>query len=209
MMSLDAFMRQFGDDEACRSYLSELRWPSGFCCPRCDSNRHCYIESRHVHECLDCHAQISVTSGTVMHGTKLPLSYWMFTFCWIASGELCTARKLAATLQLNYRSASRMLRAVRMAMQHSNGFHPLSEAARKKPVRPQTEPVIEKAREISRRRALRFIRSVYRKVSPAYLQSYVDEYYFRFARNFYNKLALPVLVRAGLYLSFPGTQAYR
>ncbi|MGA7392361.1 MAG: transposase, partial [Terrimicrobiaceae bacterium] len=28
--------RRFSDDAACRQYLFELRWPTGFRCPRCE-----------------------------------------------------------------------------------------------------------------------------------------------------------------------------
>jgi len=27
--------RRFATEEACRKYLADLRWPSGFICPRC------------------------------------------------------------------------------------------------------------------------------------------------------------------------------
>ena len=32
LMELEAM---FSTEEACRQYLARLRWPKGFCCPRC------------------------------------------------------------------------------------------------------------------------------------------------------------------------------
>lgn len=32
----------------------------------------------HTQECADCHKQTSVTAGTVMHGSKLPLTVWLW-----------------------------------------------------------------------------------------------------------------------------------
>jgi transposase-like protein len=58
--------------------LAQLRWgPTGFRCPRCD-HRYAYtLRTRpRVRECRRCGRQISVTSGTLMHRTRLPLSHW-------------------------------------------------------------------------------------------------------------------------------------
>jgi len=33
--SLIDFQKRFPDDAACAAYLYELRWPDGFCCPKC------------------------------------------------------------------------------------------------------------------------------------------------------------------------------
>ncbi|CAH0122437.1 transposase [Paenibacillus sp. MSJ-34] len=192
-------MKQFDNDEACRSFLFDMRWSGSFFCPRCDSNRYSYIKTRQLYECLDCRAQISVTAGTVMHGTKLPLSYWIFTFCWVASEEPCTASRLAATLKLNYRSASRMLRAVRLAMKSCNGFHPLSHIKQpKESLQTEPEPIVECATKITLRKAQQFIRFVYRGVSSEYLQYYVDEYYFRRTRPTLFKQAVSNLLNAAL-----------
>jgi hypothetical protein len=71
--------------------------------------------------------QISVTAGTVMHGTKLPLQFWFLAIYIVASGENCSANQLAETLHLNYRTALRMLCLLRHAMRNDNGNHPLSD----------------------------------------------------------------------------------
>ena len=36
-MNLPKLIEQFGDDEKCRARLTELRWPKGVTCPRCQS----------------------------------------------------------------------------------------------------------------------------------------------------------------------------
>ena len=38
--SLLEFEKWFATEEACREYLVRLRWPEGFRCPRCGSDRH-------------------------------------------------------------------------------------------------------------------------------------------------------------------------
>lgn len=198
MISVAEFMRQFENEDACRTYLFQLRWSEGFRCPACDSDRYCELKGRRFYQCLDCRLQVSVTSGTVMHRTKLPLSYWLFTFCWIASGEPFSAQKLAATLQINYRSASRLLRLARIVMRQYNGIHPLSRMNEK-----GTEPLVEQAKTIMLGNAMQFIRSVYRRVAPRYLQSYVDEYYFRRNRSSCFRQLLMKLLKDGFRVTMP------
>ena len=60
-----------------------------------------------------------------MHRTKLPLRMWFLAMFLVASGKPCSARWMAMTFKVNYRSALGMLRKIRKAMRHMNGPHPL------------------------------------------------------------------------------------
>lgn len=72
------FQARFPDDSACVDYLAASRWPNGYQCPRCGGNRAWELKRRHLLECVSCHHQVSVTAGTVMHGTHLPLKLWFW-----------------------------------------------------------------------------------------------------------------------------------
>ena len=80
--SLIAFQRQFPDDGACSAWLFEQRWPDEFVCPGCGGQNHWMLEAKTLKtgaamiECAACHHQTSVTAGTVLHGSKLPLTVW-------------------------------------------------------------------------------------------------------------------------------------
>lgn len=77
--SLLEFQRQFPDEAACAAYLAKQRWPTGFVCPVCDGTRGWALETRQwTTECADCGRQTSVTAGTVMHRSKLPLTVWFW-----------------------------------------------------------------------------------------------------------------------------------
>lgn len=77
--SLLEFQRRFPDEGACAGYLRQLRWPEGFVCPACGGIRGWALATKaHTHECADCRKQTSVTAGTVMHGSKLPLTVWFW-----------------------------------------------------------------------------------------------------------------------------------
>lgn len=75
-LSLTDFMAQYGDEQQCRSFIFQVRWPKGFCCPECGYDKFCEIKSRKCFQCNRCHHQTSLLSGTIYEQTKLPLSKW-------------------------------------------------------------------------------------------------------------------------------------
>ena len=72
------FQRRFGSEEACRAYLFASRWPEGFVCPACDTQEVGAETGRHLWICTACGRQTSITAGTVMHKTRLPLRTWFW-----------------------------------------------------------------------------------------------------------------------------------
>ena len=76
-LSLSQFEETFSDEASCAAFLLERRWSAGFVCPGCEGKRAAALRSRaYTYECLDCGRQTSVTAGTVMHRSKLPLTTW-------------------------------------------------------------------------------------------------------------------------------------
>ena len=72
--SLLEFQRRFSDPAACAAWLTAQRWPDGFVCPACGSVRGWALATKAwTFECAACRRQTSVTAGTVLHGSKLPL----------------------------------------------------------------------------------------------------------------------------------------
>ena len=77
--SLIEFQRRFPDERACAAYLADARWPDGFRCPACGHDKGWELATKaFTWECAGCGKQTSVTAGTVMHGSKLPLTVWFW-----------------------------------------------------------------------------------------------------------------------------------
>jgi transposase-like protein len=112
------FQRRFSTEEACAEYLFKSRWPEGFVCPRCEGTKGYFIASRKLVECAACHAQTSLTAGTVMHNTKTPLMDWF----WLAQHVATLTPGISAwqarrQLGLHrYETAFNMLHKLRAAM---------------------------------------------------------------------------------------------
>src|SRR5205085_9816727 len=70
---------RFARESACAQYLFERRWPQGFVCPGCGGGRAWLLKTKvFTYECADCGRQTSVTAGTIMHASKLPLTLWFW-----------------------------------------------------------------------------------------------------------------------------------
>ena len=77
--SLLEFQQRFGDVAACAQYLAAARWPDGFVCPGCGGSKAWRLETKAwTYECTGCGRQTSVTAGTIMHHSKLPLTAWFW-----------------------------------------------------------------------------------------------------------------------------------
>src|SRR3989441_828725 len=79
--SLPEFQRVFPNDDACAKYLEMLRWPNGFVCPDCRWSGEPYrfaARSSVVLRCRQCKVNTSLTAGTVMQSTRMPLSTWFW-----------------------------------------------------------------------------------------------------------------------------------
>lgn len=107
----------FPSDDACLDYLDWLRWPDGFCCPHCGSVA-AGREATGRYRCRRCRRQVSVTSGTLFHRARTPLTVW-FEAVWLvtASKSGVSASHLHRVLPISsYQTAWTMLGKLRQVM---------------------------------------------------------------------------------------------
>lgn len=111
------FRDQFATEEACRHYVSALRWPNGFICPDCRETR-AWQMRRGLYWCRTCGYQVSVTAGTLFHDTHKPLRLW-FEAMWYVTNQKSgvSALGLQRVLGLgSYHTAWNWLHKLRRAM---------------------------------------------------------------------------------------------
>jgi len=116
------FQQWFPDEEACTKFLIQSRWPEGFVCPRCGYNEYFWIDTRKLLECKQCHYQASVTAGTIMHRSKMPLTLW-FHAAYLVSTLTPGLSALQFQRQVglsSYQTAFTMLHKLRAAMVRQN-----------------------------------------------------------------------------------------
>ncbi len=117
--SLPEFEARFPDDAACARWLLVKRWPDGFRCPACGHDKSWELgRERLTLQCAACERQVSVTAGTVLHGSHLGLRTW-FLAAWLMATHAngISARQLGRQLGLgSYKSAWLLVRKLRRAM---------------------------------------------------------------------------------------------
>src|SRR6202166_4257494 len=120
--SLAEFQQEFPNDESCAGFLFERRWPGGFVCRGGGERRRALLKTRAgLYECLDCGRQPSVTAGTIMHRSKLPLTSWFWAAHLMTthSNEM-SARQLAGQLGVTYKTAWLLAQKLRRTMVDPN-----------------------------------------------------------------------------------------
>jgi len=80
-MSLTQFLDEYGTEEQCEDDLEQLRWPDGFQCPTCRTQKYRFYRRGRtkrvkVFQCCQCRTQTTLTEETIFHSTKLPLFKW-------------------------------------------------------------------------------------------------------------------------------------
>lgn len=111
------FQKRFATDEACEQHLFKVRWPNGFACPECGCSKYYRIEKRRLYQCAECRHQTSVTAGTVIHRSHLPLRNWFWAIFLCATDKRGhSATLLAEELGLSYQTAWHVLHKLRSAM---------------------------------------------------------------------------------------------
>lgn len=130
--TVDPTDAMFHDEDAARAYFEAQRWPDGNpVCPHCESD--------HVHrlegdtqrpgliQCNDCLKNFTVTVGTVMESSHVPLTKWALAFHKMAASKKgISAKQMQRELNLgSYRTAWFMCHRIREAMRLDDDAGPI------------------------------------------------------------------------------------
>ncbi len=120
-INLVNLIEQYHNEDKCRDYLEELRWPNGVACPRCGMTSISRIQKPRVFECNSCRYQFSVTSGTIFHDTHLPLWKWFLTAYMMSEAKKgVSANQIKRTIGVSYKTAWYLCHRIRNAMTELN-----------------------------------------------------------------------------------------
>ena len=126
-ITFQEFRTRFSTEDACRTELFRLRFPNGFVCPKCGCTEYYPVCGRNTFQCRACRHQTSITAGTVMHRTHLPLTVWFWAIYLCATDKRgISAVQLSRTLGICYETAWYLLRRIRRAMAQRDEKYALS-----------------------------------------------------------------------------------
>lgn len=116
-MSVVQLFKRFPNEDACYTWLEDVRWQGQPVCPHCGGIDRVVDDPRPRHyRCKDCRKRFTATTGTCLHATKKPLQDWVYVIY-----SVLTARKGVSAMQLSkelgcqYRTAWHMLHRIREA----------------------------------------------------------------------------------------------
>ena len=116
-MDLVKLVDRFHHEDKARAYLIALRWPDGVICPRCESTSIAALGKDQKFDCNSCRYQFTVTSGTVLHDTHLPLWKWFLATYLMCEGKKgISALQMKRSLNVAYKTAWYLCHRIRAAM---------------------------------------------------------------------------------------------
>ena len=130
-MSITEFLRHFGTEAQCFEAVKQARWPNGFRCGRCGAAEHCVIVhgQRRLFQCNGCRHQTSVTAGSLMEHTKLPLTIWFLAIYLLSQAKTgLSALALMRHLGVSYPTAWLLHHKINRAMAQREDVHRLHGA---------------------------------------------------------------------------------
>ena len=128
----DPTSKMFHDEDAARAYFEAQRWPDGKpVCPHCGSEHVHRLEGDSQRagliQCNDCLKNFTVTVGTVMESSHVPLTKWALAFHKMAASKKgISAKQMQRELNLgSYRTAWFMCHRIREAMRLDDDVGPI------------------------------------------------------------------------------------
>lgn len=128
-MNLIDVVRELGTEAEGFAFFERMRWPDGIIrCTTCGNDRISRITRKsttknvrkNLYQCLEktCKQQFSVTSGTIFHDTRIPLTKWFMAISLIMDAKKgISAKQLQGHLGLgSYQTAWHMAHRIREAM---------------------------------------------------------------------------------------------
>ncbi|MGD0813245.1 MAG: IS1595 family transposase [Verrucomicrobiota bacterium] len=136
-LNLIELAQNYSDEAKARELLESLLWPNGPVCPHCKCDdvykltpkptpaTDTRVKPRKVRQglycCAACRKQFTVTVGTVMEASHIPITKWvmaMFILC--SSKKSISAHQLHRMLKIGYQAAWFMAHRIRFAMGPNN-----------------------------------------------------------------------------------------
>ena len=115
-------------EKQARTYLEDLLWNGEPICPHCGARKSTSINGEStrdgLYSCSKCRSEFTVTVGTIMHRSKLPIKKWLVAFYLV-----CSSKKGIPALQIqrqlglgSYRTAWLLVNKIRKAMEINPEF---------------------------------------------------------------------------------------
>jgi transposase-like protein len=114
-INLVTLAQEYSDEDKARELLESIRWPKGVICPHCKFNEAYKIIAKPdskvkarkgMYCCAACRKQFTVTVGTIMEDSHIPIGKWLMAiFILCSSKKSISANQLHRMLKVTYKTA--------------------------------------------------------------------------------------------------------
>ncbi len=121
-MNLIEINNEFPTELDCVQHLEKTRWGKKPRCAYCNSITLGKRQKDNRFTCKSCRKTSSVTTGTYLHRTRVPLKTWFYAFAIITDAKKgVSAKQLERNLGVSYPTAWKMYMTIRELMVEDNG----------------------------------------------------------------------------------------
>jgi transposase-like protein len=161
--NLIELIKSMPDEATCRQYIAEQRWGAGkVVCPYCNHNKAYVIEGGKRYKCAakTCYKKFSVTVGTFMEASNIPLTKWLAGIYLVTSGKKgISSYQLGRQLGIAQKNSWFMMHRIREVL------------------KPQYDEVLSGIVEIDETYMAKKYRSKYKGLSPDEVEILNDQQY--------------------------------
>lgn len=124
------FEKRFDSEESCEVFLRRQREKEGIICPKCGCKDYYWDKCNNRWKCKKCGHVITLSAGTVISGSKLPLLYWFKTInLLLENGNTLPVLEVKRQLHhKRYEPIWRMVRILKNVMQTQDERYQLIKA---------------------------------------------------------------------------------
>ncbi len=121
-MNIDLTNPIFHDENKARAHLESIMWPDGPVCPHCGETENIKklkgkSHRAGLHQCNSCRGHFTVTVGTVLERSRIPLHKWVLGFhLYNASKKSLSAHQVHRMIGVTYKTSWFMMHRIHAAM---------------------------------------------------------------------------------------------
>lgn len=99
------YERWFQDDQRAWDFLEKRRWPKGDVGRHCRGTKSYRLKRLGFYRCAGCQRDFSITGGTIMERSHIPLHKWLIALYLMATGYKVRVEQLRWALDVTYPTA--------------------------------------------------------------------------------------------------------
>ncbi|MFN6946339.1 MAG: 7TM diverse intracellular signaling domain-containing protein, partial [Cytophagaceae bacterium] len=119
-LTFDEFKKIYPVEEACLKYLADIKWGNSYKCKKCGNPVCCAGKTLHSKRCTKCGYDESVTSYTLFHKSKIPITTTFYLTYLILANKDISSHELSEKLGLRQKTCWAFKRKVLDAIANSN-----------------------------------------------------------------------------------------